>query len=61
MEYKALALAIIIKAIDDYREAKEWNRPTDEIEEFFESEWCTNLLQNLALTGKDILEYLRNE
>ncbi len=61
MEYKQLAFAIILQAIDDYRENKEWNRPNDEVEEFFESQWCTALLQNLKLTGKDILEHLRNE
>lgn len=61
MEYKQLAFAIILQAIDDYRENKEWNRPNDEVEEFFESKWCNALLQNLKLTGKDILEHLRKE
>lgn len=61
MEYKSLAFAIILQAIDDFRENKEWNRPNDEVEEFFESEWCDALLRNIKLTGKDILHHLRNE
>lgn len=29
-----------------------------EIEHFFHSEWCDFLLQNMNLTGEDILRYL---
>lgn len=29
-----------------------------EIEDFFRSEWCDFLLQNMKLTGEDILRYL---
>lgn len=68
-EYKELAFAIIINAIDDYRFLKEIGASKvdlidegviskEEIEDFFHSDWCDFLLLNMNLTGKDILRYL---
>ena len=71
-EYKELAFAIIINAIDDYRFLKEIGASKvdlidegviskEEIEDFFHSDWCDFLLSNMNLTGKDILRYLDRE
>ena len=68
-EYKELAFEVIIRAIDDYRFLKELGVSKfdfldegviskKEIEDFFRSEWCDFLLQNMNLTGEDILRYL---
>ena len=57
--WNELALAIIEQAVKDYREKREKRHPTNHIERFFESEWCDFLLQNMDLTGKDILKYLK--
>ena len=54
-----LSFAIITQAIEDYKECMENGRPTDEIEEFFLSEWCDVLLKNMTLTGTDILRFLK--
>ena len=54
-----LAIAIIEQAIDDYKEKKALHHPTNHIERFFKSEWCDYLLQNVTITGEDILNYLK--
>lgn len=58
--WNELALAIIEQAVVDYREKREKRHPTNHIERFFKSEWCDFLLQNMDLTGEDILKYLKN-
>ena len=68
----ALGLAIIKRAVKDYKLLKE--RGVDvlyfkiggtiskkEIESFFRSEWCDILLSNMKVTGEDILDYLNRE
>lgn len=59
--YKGLAFAIILQAVEDYRLPKEFGCDTSKIEEFFKSDWCDQLLLNLKLTGKDILTVLESE
>lgn len=67
MKYKnmnVLAFAIILQAIEDYRTAKKEFAPDEEIEEleeFFTGEWCEFLLTNTKVTGREILELLKNE
>jgi hypothetical protein len=54
-----LGFAIITQAVEDYKEYKRNGYPTDEIEEFLLSEWCNVLLENMKLTGEDILRFLQ--
>jgi hypothetical protein len=54
-------MAIIWQAAEDYREKKKWGFSTDEEEDFFKSEWCSFLLQNMKITGEDILRRLKEE
>lgn len=67
--FKEIGLAIIEQAVKDYRMLKRkgvsklvFNTggiiSKSEIENFFHSEWCDFLLQNMKLTGEDILDYL---
>ena len=57
--YDMLAFAIIQQAVEDYKYCKENQLPTKRIEEFLKSTWCDTLLQNMRLSGDDILMYLR--
>ena len=70
--FNTLAFATILQAIHDYELLRDLDtteltmddRDTIskcELEEFFNSEWCDWLLQNMSLTGKDILSYLEKE
>ena len=70
--YNRLALAILIAAVEDYKFLKELGEETyyldddvrigkKEIRKFFLSNWCDDLLQNMSLTGRDILTYLESE
>lgn len=61
--YKGLAFAIIMQAVEDYRFCKEFGliEELKEVEDFFRSAWCDQLLLNLKLTGNDILTVLENE
>ena len=61
MNYSGLALAIIWQAAVDYREKKKNGRSTIAEERFFNGEWCDFLLQNVKITGKDILRRLERE
>ena len=61
MNYSGLALAIIWQAAEDYREKKKEGRSTAAEEKFFKSEWCDFLLQNVKITGNDILRRLERE
>lgn len=66
--WEALANAIILQAVEDYRKArsrvrmmpdqKEAQRRIREVERFFESEWFHRLADT---DGKRILEYLKKE
>ena len=67
--YNELALAILETAIRDYRLlqhydidgmdlGKEGIISIAELEEFFKSDLCDSLLQNIDMTGEDILKYL---
>jgi hypothetical protein len=57
--WNELALAIIEQAVADYRERKLMGYPTAHLERFFNGEWCDFLLQNMELSGQDILKYLK--
>lgn len=61
MNYNILSMAIIWQAAEDYREKKMFGLPTDEEEEFFKGDWCAYLLQNMNITGTDILKRLEEE
>jgi hypothetical protein len=63
MDYKGLAIAIIVQAVEDYRFAKEFHMEAEleEVEGFFNSDWCDQLLFNMRLTGRDILAFLERE
>lgn len=54
--YEALANAIVVQAAEDYRMAR--NYKTDEIEKFFNSEFCASLTN---VNPMFILENLRGE
>ncbi len=66
--YHALANAIIVQAVDDYRDAlriQKRNRSSrraasaiEEIEHFFRSEWCTFLTN---VSGEMLIRKLREE
>lgn len=67
--FTELAFAIVEQAVEDYkllrklglsemRSYTEGDISKIELEEFFYSEWCDFLLQNMKLTGEDILRYL---
>lgn len=67
--FNALAMAIIGQGIKDYLRLKKAgveeivcdDRATvskREVEKFFRSEWCDVLLNDMKLTGEDILRYL---
>lgn len=67
--FKEMAFFIVERAVVDYKllqelDVNELNLLDEgmisktEIEEFFRSEWCDFLLQNMNLTGEDILRYL---
>ena len=67
--YTALALAILETAIRDYRLLQHYDIDSmdlekegiisiAELEEFFKSDLCDSLLQNIDMTGEDILKYL---
>lgn len=57
--WNQFGLAIITRAVEDYKVLKLLHRPTKEIEDFFLSEWCNVLLENMSLTGADILRFLQ--
>ena len=69
--YKQLACAIILRCIEDYKLLNEKNLDSyvsdnisigkEEIRAFLQSPYCDFLLQNMNLTGKDILDYLDGE
>lgn len=70
--YNELALAILETAILDYRMLQQYDLDSMdlgkegvisivELEEFFKSDLCDSLLQNIDMTGEDILEYLNRE
>lgn len=69
--YKQLACAIILRCIEDYKLLKKKNLASyvsdeitigkEEIRAFLQSPYCDFLLQNMNLTGKDILDYLDGE
>lgn len=72
--YKEIALNVLIQAINDYKLLKKYgfkrmlsedNRTyiyLDELEEFFNSDWCNHLLEYVSdLTGKDILRMLNKD
>ena len=61
MNYNILSMAIIWQAAEDYREKKSIGLSTEEEEEFFKGEWCSYLLQNMKITGEDILRKLEEE
>lgn len=61
MNYNILSMAIIWQAAEDYREKKTLGMPTDDEEEFFKSDWCNWLLQNMKITGEYILKRLQEE
>jgi hypothetical protein len=52
-----------MQAVEDYRFCKEFGliEELKEVEDFFRSAWCDQLLLNLKLTGNDILTVLENE
>ena len=67
--YNELALAILETAIRDYRILQQYDVDSmdlgkegiisiAELEEFFKSDLCDSLLQNIDMTGEDILKYL---
>ena len=67
--YNELALAILETAIRDYRLLQHYDIDSmdlgqegiisiAELEEFFKSDLCDSLLQNIDMTGEDILKYL---
>lgn len=58
--YSNLANAIIIKAVEDYKEALTYNntRTIRDCEKFFRSEWFTFLTD---LDGEHIMEYIQKE
>lgn len=67
--YNELALAILETAIRDYRILQQYDIDSmdlgkegiisiAELEEFFKSDLCDSLLQNIDMTGEDILKYL---
>ena len=67
--YNELALAILETAISDYRMLQHYDIDSmdlgkegvisiAELEEFFKSDLCDSLLQNINMTGEDILKYL---
>ena len=69
---KELAFGIVEQAVSDYKLLLESGVDRlnlldegciskAEIESFFHSEWCDFLLQNMKITGKDILIYLNRE
>lgn len=60
-DYVGLVIAIIEQACEDYRECVANHKSTREIERFFRSKWCAELLHMLdvtKVTGWDILRYL---
>ena len=70
--FNELAFSIIERAVCDYKFFKTYGLKEAvveddnkifkrEIEDFFCSEWCDFLLQNMNLTGEDILRYLNRE
>ena len=61
MGYQDLAYAIVKQAVCDYRENKANGKSVSHISRFFNSDWCTELLGSLPLTGKDILHKLKSE
>ena len=69
--YKQLAIAIILRSVEDYQYLNRINETRyhydeggtiskSEIRKFLLSEYCDFLLQNMAITGKDILKYLES-
>ena len=72
MIFDDLAFSIVERAVYDYKLLKSLNVEKlesydegsiskRELEKFFRSEWCDYLLQNMKLTGEDILDYLNRE
>lgn len=61
MNYDVLALAIIMQAVDDYRECRRNHISTTALENFFKGSWCAFLLGNMKVTGEDILLVLESE
>ena len=61
-----LRLAIIIRAIEDYKELLQGAEPTasrnkKEIEAFFKSDYFDALTTDMSLKGIDIINLIRNE
>lgn len=67
--YNELAFSILETAILDYRILRHYDIDSmdfgkegvisiAELEEFFKSDLCDSLLQNIDMTGEDILRYL---
>jgi hypothetical protein len=58
--YNDLALAIVIQAIDDYKDRKNEGKTVSHLVKFFKSDWCKSLLVNCSITGEVIADKLRN-
>ena len=58
--YKNLANAIVLRAVEDYREAILYNdnKTIEECERFFKSKWCAFLA---GMDGKHLAEKLKTE
>ena len=69
--YNELACAIVMQAIDDYNTLKalhtrkfvehEQTVSYKELNEFFKSQYCDDLLVGVTFNGRDILRMLRGE
>lgn len=65
--YNDLALEIVTQAVEDYKYLRRLDIQCDriegicqsELEDFFNSPWCEFLLQNIQITGKDILKWIK--
>ena len=57
--YQALAHAIVKQAVCDYREKIANGKRVSQISKFFNGGWCNLLLGSSTLTGKDILDRLK--
>jgi hypothetical protein len=61
MGYRDLAYAIVEQAVEDYKEARFVGEEAEEIEEFFDSNWCKLLLDDFQFTGHEIIQMLRSK
>lgn len=59
MGYKDLAYAIVLQAVEDYRECRFLGKSTTKLERFFKSKWCDTLLCDCEFNGEMILDYLQ--